>query len=104
MNRQIKPFKRYIFGSSNVCKIYDKNCEVHSQYNLKRARNLHMLESELSKFRENGASIIISMVENAIEDGLRQALDEKKAVDGGKNAISRFYKILEQEAIKFRPV
>ena len=103
MNRGTKarPARRYLFGSSNICNVYDNNCTVHTGYNLKRATNLRMLESELSRFRENGAAIIISMVEKAIEDGLRQANNELEALEYGKNAIAKFFAIIEQESVKF---
>ena len=93
--------RRYIFGCSNVCRNYDKNCKVHTDYTLKRALNLSMLETELSKFRDNGASIVIAMVENVIQDELAKATDVGEALEFGKAAIARFYSIIEQESVKF---
>ena len=86
-----KPNWRYIYGSSNICKFFDINNESLRNYNLVRATNMKVLEQELRHFKDNGRSIIISMVENAISDGIKSAQDTGEALKLGKSSISFFF-------------
>ena len=86
---------RVIFGCSNVYRFFNGGKVDKTTYRVEHMTNLEKLEKALAEFKEDGKSIIVACVENAICDVLKTATDKKNADDKGKDAIDKFYDIIK---------
>ncbi len=86
---------KYIIGCSNIYRHYNLNSALHGEYTILKATNASTFENALQGFTDNGKPIIIAIIENLIEDAIRNTTSQSEARELGKKAIDKLIQLIK---------